>query len=82
MIVIDVPMPETCEDCPCSYYIRTGEYEGLMMCNAMEFKSRHMGFHEELSKFFVVPEDHMPDNCPIKLSDWGKIKLETEEMKF
>lgn len=67
MIVIDVPMPENCEKCPCSYYIQSGEYEGLMMCNAMEFKSIQSGFREELSRFFVVAEDHRPDNCPIRM---------------
>ena len=67
MLMIDMPMPKNCEDCPCSYYIQTGEYAGIMMCNAMEFKSNQSGFREELSKFFVVIEDHRPENCPIKM---------------
>ena len=67
MILIDMPMPERCGDCPCSYYIQTGEYEGLMMCNAMEFKQNSTGFREELSKYFVVAEDHQPDGCPIRM---------------
>jgi hypothetical protein len=75
MIVIDVPMPETCEDCPCSYYIRTGEYEGLMMCNAMEFKAQKSGFREELSKHFVVAEDCRPDNCPIKMEVVSNVQI-------
>lgn len=66
MIVIDMPMPANCEECPCSYYVMSGKYEGNMICNAMEFKSNHSGFREELSKFFVVAEDHRPSNCPIK----------------
>ena len=67
MLMIDMPMPKNCEDCPCSYYIQTGHYAGIMMCNAMEFKSNQSGFREELSKFFVVIEDHRPENCPIKM---------------
>ena len=67
MILIDMPMPGNCEDCPCSYYIQTGDYEGLMMCNAMEFKQNSTGFQEELSRYFVVAEDHRPDGCPIKI---------------
>ena len=66
MVIVDMPMPANCEDCPCSYYVQTGEYEGAMICNAMEFKANSMGFREELSKFFIVMEDHRPDNCPMK----------------
>jgi hypothetical protein len=66
--MIDIPEPASCEDCPCSYYIMTGEYEGMMMCNAMEFKAKSQGFHEELSRYFVVEEDHRPSGCPIRLS--------------
>ena len=65
MIMIDIPEPKRCEECPCSYFIRSGEYEGMMMCNAMEFKDTHLGFHEELSKYFIVEENHRPENCPI-----------------
>ena len=68
MIMIDIPEPKKCEECPCSYLIRTGEYAGLTMCNAMEFKAASedgMKFHEELQKYFIVQEDHRPDNCPI-----------------
>lgn len=68
MIVIDIPMPENCMDCPCSYYIQTGEYEGRMMCNAKEFKANHSGFREELSAYFVVEENHRPISCPIRMA--------------
>ena len=68
MIMMDIPEPKTCEDCPCSYMILTGEYAGLMMCNAMEFKANSAGFHEEVSRYFVAPEDHRPEGCPIRLS--------------
>lgn len=65
MIVMDIPEPRKCEDCPCSYWIKSGDYEGLMMCNAMEFKATQTGFHEEMRKYFIVQEDSRPDNCPI-----------------
>ena len=65
MIVMDIPAPQNCDNCPCSYYVQTGEYAGMMMCNAMEFKRTQAGFREDLSKYFVVPEDHRPDGCPI-----------------
>ena len=65
MIVMDIPEPKKCEECPCSYYITSGEYEGLMMCNAMEFKRTQAGFMDDLSRYFVVAEDHRPDGCPI-----------------
>ena len=68
MIMIDIPEPKKCEECPCSYWVTSGDYEGLMMCNAMEFKEfskQGLEFHEELRKYFIVQEDHRPENCPI-----------------
>lgn len=65
MIIIDIPMPKRCADCPCSYYIQTGIYEGMMMCNAMEFK-QSTEFGTVLRENFIVEEDHQPSNCPIK----------------
>lgn len=38
MIAMNIPMPKNCAECPCSYLVRTGEYEGCTMCNALEFK--------------------------------------------
>ena len=67
MVIVDMPMPANCEDCPCSYYVQTGEYEGAMICNAMEFKANSLGFREELSKYFVVAKGHRPSGCPIKM---------------
>ena len=68
MIVMDIPMPDKCDDCPCSYFIQTGLYEGMMMCNAMEFKRTQAGFREELTRYFVMPDDHRPDGCPIMMA--------------
>lgn len=68
MILMDMPMPESCGNCPCSYQIRTGEYEGMTMCNALEFKDINTGYKNEMSKYFVVEEERRrPDNCPMIL---------------
>ena len=72
MIMMDIPEPKKCEECPCSYYITSGEYEGLMMCNAIEFKAISSGFHEEISRYFVTPEGHRPDGCPIVMAEVSK----------
>ena len=71
MILMDIPEPRTCEDCPCAYWIRGGKYEGMLMCNAMEFKTRsEREFREDISHYFLVaPEAHRPEGCPIKLAD-------------
>lgn len=68
MIIMDIPMPDCCMACPCSYYIMTGEYAGRLMCNAMEFKDGSSGFREELSRYFVVETDHRPAGCPIRIN--------------
>ena len=67
MIVMDIPMPANCESCPCSYYVQTGEYAGAMICNAREFKRKHDGFLDDLSEYFVVMDNHRPENCPMLL---------------
>ena len=74
MIVIDIPMPQSCEECPCSYYVQTGEYEGAMICNALEFKENSAGLREELSRYFVVADDHRPENCPIIMTIYPRNK--------
>ena len=74
MIAIDMPMPHNCETCPCSYYVQTGEYEGAMICNAMEFKANSAGFREELSQYFVVASNHRPENCPIVMTIYPRNK--------
>ena len=66
MISIDIPMPANCDDCPCSYWIRSGEYEGRMMCNAMESIKMREGIIDFVQYCLV---DDMaqtrPENCPI-----------------
>ena len=84
MIVIDIPMPQNCNDCPCSYQIRSGEYEGYVMCNALEFKDVSDGFRKELNKYFVVEQArHRPESCPIVMTLYrhGKKTLLMERRK-
>lgn len=65
MIVIDIPMPETCMECPCSYWIQSGEHEDMMLCNALEFKMRAT---QSQIKRCLVDEyaTRRPKRCPIK----------------
>ena len=70
MVRIDMPMPEKCEDCPCSYWIQSGNYEGLMMCQAMEARDRmtlRESAEDMVANYLVDERDkNRPDNCPIK----------------
>ena len=43
MIGLDMKMPPNCRECPCSYYIRSGELEGQLMCEAMEWIDMERG---------------------------------------
>lgn len=69
MIVVDMPMPQNCEDCPMSYWIRSGEYEGMMMCNALEFREsmKLREPAEDITKNYLVDSrpDKRPEGCPI-----------------
>ncbi|MBO5959311.1 MAG: hypothetical protein J6Q65_04230 [Lentisphaeria bacterium] len=58
MIRIDIPLPETCEECPCSYWIQSGADAGKLMCNALEFAGNPDNLVEE-----GAPD--RPDGCPI-----------------
>ena len=66
MILIDMPMPEKCRECPCAYWIMSGEYEGLLMCNALEWRD---GSRQDVRKAFLVEEwaNKRPEKCPIKM---------------
>lgn len=62
MIGLDIELPGNCADCPCSYWIKSGEYEGRLMCNALEYRDRNKGKGE-----YIVDEwaDIRPDKCPM-----------------
>ena len=69
MVLMDMPMPENCEDCPCSYWIQSGNYEGLLMCSVMEFRDR-LVFREpgeDIMANYLVDDykDERPLVCPI-----------------
>ena len=70
MIMIDIPEPKICDECPCSYWIRSGEYEGRLMCQAMEFASRTEGINH--TGKWVVDPDLIPDNCPIRREQYRR----------
>ncbi len=72
MIMMDIPEPRTCEDCPCSHFVREGDYEGIMMCAAMEFKANQLGFREPVIAYAVDPDDHQPSGCPIVMATVDK----------
>ena len=60
MILIDIPMPGSCHECPCSYMIMTGEHDGEIMCNAMEARGDGIVLIDEYAS-------KRPKNCPIRL---------------
>lgn len=60
MIIIDIPMPDSCQNCVCSYWIMSGENEGRLMCNAMEARGDRIVLVDELA-------NDRPEGCPIRL---------------
>ena len=63
MIEIDIPLPDCCDDCPCSYWIQTGKHKGKLMCNALEFREKG---HDKEEYIVDEMDDERPVNCPIK----------------
>lgn len=61
MVLIDMPLPERCLTCPCSYWVQFGKYEGRMMCNAMEAK--HQSIASSLDERIA---EYLVDECSIK----------------
>ena len=62
MIGIDIELPGNCSDCPCSYWIKSGEFEGQLMCNALEYRGRGFDKKEYLVEKF---SNVRPDKCPM-----------------
>lgn len=60
MITIDIPLPKSCEDCPCSHWVLHGDYEGELMCQAMEAASPKNETGE-----CIVNADSIPKKCPM-----------------
>lgn len=72
MLKIDMPMPDNCGSCPCSYMILTGEHSGELMCCALEWKDMRaaehpLSFREEwlLDTRNCTPQSGRPEKCPI-----------------
>lgn len=68
MIGIKIPMPKNCLDCPMSYWVRTGRYEGMLMCCAKEMNlSSNTEPDDDLTGKCIVNEfqNEKPDDCPI-----------------
>lgn len=73
MIQIDIPMPKNCDECPISYYIQSGEFEGRLMCNALEFResSKFRESSSHILENYLVNEwdEERPKKCPLKDGD-------------
>lgn len=61
MIQIDMRMPQDCFDCPCSYYIQSGTYQGQLMCNVREYQGKPV-------KDCLMMPQHMTrwEECPME----------------
>ena len=61
MIGMNMDLPECCADCPCSYWVRSGEYEGMIMCEALEtIEPSH-----DKGRYIVNEYEKRPDKCPM-----------------
>ena len=67
MIVLDVPMPGRCRECPCVYRIMTGPLEGLLMCCAMEWKDVAEDQKRSTAAYLVKDENVRPIECLIRM---------------
>ena len=80
MVLIDMPTPLYCEECPCSYWIQSGGHEGELMCEAIESKLSYSGAEEILEKSLVDPMDrYRPAKCPIVCEIAGGIQIYDED---
>lgn len=65
MIAVDMKLPERCADCPCSYWIRSGDYEGMLMCPIMESKLENNGIDRTGKCIVNEFDEKRPADCPI-----------------
>ena len=56
-----IPLPKKCLLCPFMYYILSGKYEGMVMCQAMESRGIRLP-----GSLIDEHEPTRPANCPIK----------------
>jgi hypothetical protein len=75
MIGINMPMPKRCFDCPLSYWVQSGYFEGMLMCNAKEANlARNKDYSDELIGECIVDEfkEERPKDCPIMDGEFPK----------
>lgn len=58
MVMVDIQMPENCEECPCSYTCMNGPNRLRMMCNAIEYNHSGDCFVDEYL-------NERPEKCPM-----------------
>lgn len=60
MILIDMPMPARCVECPCAAIMRTSSTDMRTMCRAMQAAGR---------KYYLINEwaEERPEDCPIRM---------------
>ena len=79
MIIVDIPMPDKCGECPFSYYVTSGKCEGRLFCNAMEARDLEKYKLEEdavaYDSFDYVVDEYRgpgrPEACPIIIETEG-----------
>ena len=63
MIIVDVPMPANCGECPLAYWTMSDQDNGTLICHAVE----HRDHPEHLEDIFVdANAEDRPIFCPIK----------------
>lgn len=65
MIGIEMEMPDRCENCPCSYYIRSGAYKDRLICEVLEKTAPG-----KPAEWYLVKENQeRPKKCPMHEAD-------------
>ena len=63
MVGFEMKMPERCDDCPCSYEIRSGKWQGHLMCEALEKMDPEAGKESYLVDAWSWGR---PTKCPMR----------------
>jgi len=65
MIGIDMKMPNRCCECPMSYWIRVGEYEDHLMCQAIEEQLIEQDLYDLETCLVDDLKSERPQKCPL-----------------
>ena len=67
MIIINMKLPDCCDDCPCSHWIQSGPFEGHLMCNVIQ---DNLNDYER--SIMDEWDEQRPNECPIKgeVAEW------------